>query len=127
MKEEDFKHILRESILEKAPEGLSDQIMDRIAEESVSSVKVIAYSMPGKKLLIFLTLLFSGSIIWAMLSSPSNKSIINTAMDSISFDLPTLTFSEQIFNNLNAYLMMAFLAFLVIEFLALRKKKHSVI
>lgn len=127
MKEEDFKKLLKESILEKAPEGLSDSVMDRIAAENVSKANAKVYSMPGKRLILFLAILFSGSILWALLSSPSNKSRINTILESISFQLPTIEKSEIIFNSINVYLLMAFLAFLFIEFLIFRSRTRSVI
>lgn len=126
MKEEEFKKIIKESIFEKAPEGISDRIMDQIIKENSSKVNAVAYSMPGKRLIIFLSILFSGSILWTLINSPKNNSKLNEVLDSISFTIPAINFNEAIFNSINVYLMVAFLAFLSIEYFALRRKSFKV-
>lgn len=122
MKEEEFKNSLKESLLEKAPDGLTDRIMESIALENSKSKINTASGIQGKSLLIFLFLLFSGTILWSFLSPSKGNGIIQSLHDKISFDLPHFEFNNLIFNNLNTYIILGFFLFLCIDILFIKKR-----
>ena len=121
MKDEEIKRELKKHLMVEAPQGFSDRIMESIAAENLVVKQQRDYVMPGKNLLIILLLFFMGSIVWSFMAGTTSDSKIHSLLDRIS--PPSFEQVNWLFNNLNSYLMLGFLLFLIIEIISVRKDR----
>lgn len=120
MKDEEIKRELEKHLLLEAPPGFSDRIMESILAEKRDVKQHKTYTMPGKNLLIILSLFFIGSIVWSFSIGVHSESKFSLFLDRIV--PPSLDRINWIFNTLNSYLMVGILLFIVIEIISIRKR-----
>lgn len=126
MKDEDLKRVLADALLEEAPTGFTQSLMDKIKEEEAKSKVITTYNLPAKGLLISLSIVFIVSVLWAIFAGSSSQLELDLLSRSIHFELPKLKFNELIYSNVVMYASLGFMAFLYIDYAIFRKRKVNI-
>lgn len=121
MKREVFKEKLKENLIIQAPDGISDKIMNTIQLETEKASLKRHYSMPGKPILLFLSLFFTLSIVWSFLYKGEHSDKLVELIPNFNIHLPNIDSFSWLFNSLNTYLIMGLLIFVILEFFHLKR------
>jgi hypothetical protein len=118
---EEFDQILKKALKEKAPEGFTDKLMDRLVVEQQTQIKFSPVSVPGKKFLFIFLGLFGLAIFSAIYfggSSASGNPILNNfnqLVSQVHFQIgPTV--------KLLAFSMAAIFGFLMLDYIFRTRK-----
>jgi hypothetical protein len=126
MKRDVFKEKLKKNLIIQAPEGMTNKIMDAIEIESKQVSYKSDYSMPGKLILVGLSLFFLFTVIWSFLYRGNQTNSIVERLPKFTIQVPELSSFTWLFTNLNSYLMIGFLLFVVLEFIQFRRNSFRI-
>jgi len=121
MKKEVFKEKLKENLIMQAPDGMTDKIMNTIQLEAEQASLKRHYSMPGKPILLFLSLFFVLSMVWSFFYKGGHSSILEERIQNVNIHLPKMESLSWLFTSLNSYLILGLLIFVIFEFFHLKR------
>lgn len=121
MKRDVFKENLKKNLIIPAPDGMANKIMDAIEIESKQVSYKRDYSMPGKPILVGLSLFFLFTVIWSFLYQGNQTNSIIERLPKFTIQVPEFSSFTWLFTNLNSYLMIGFLLFVILEYIQYRR------
>lgn len=122
MKDEELKNWLKNSMIESAPAGFSDRVMEVISLEANKVSAKTKYTLPGKSLLVLMFLLLAISIVLSFMNPGSDISELSKLKQYLDFDWPQIGFKSLFSNNIVAYVTAAIALFLFLDYLFSEKR-----
>lgn len=123
MKDEELKKWLKNSMVESAPDGFSDRVMEFVSLEASKKLVKSKYSLPGKYLLFVMFFLLLFSIVLSFLNPGSDITELSKLKQYFDFDMPQLGFKSVFNNNIIAYVSAAIAVFLFFDYLFSEKRR----
>ena len=117
MKDEELKNWLKKSMIESAPEGFSDRVMEVISLEANKQALKTKYTLPGKYLLVGMFLLLVMSIVLSYMNPGSDITALSKLKQYLDFDWPQIGFKSLFSNNIVAYVTASIAVFLFLDYL----------
>lgn len=122
MKDEELKNWLKSSMIESAPEGFSDRVMEVISLEANKQAIKSKYTLPGKYLLVVMFLLLVISIVLSFVNPGSDITELSKLRQYLDFDWPQIGFKSLFSNNIVAYVTASIALFLFLDYLFSEKR-----
>ena len=124
MKDKEFKSWIEKSMIERAPEGFTDRLMEAIAIENEKLVKAPSYKLPGKYLLFFMGFILIFSVIASLLAPSKGIGEWNNYRHYFQMDWTKMNLNSLINNPIIIYTIVGLFLFLFLDYLFI-SKKHS--
>ncbi len=123
MSDAELKNWIESTIIEKAPDGFTDRLMEAIAIEDEKSLAKSGYKLPGKYLLIFMALLLVFSIVVSFINPAEGMSEWANYSHYFQLDWSKLKFNGLISNHLITYTTAGLFLFLFLDYQFTSKKR----
>lgn len=122
MSDAELKNWIKSTIIEKAPDGFTDRLMEAIALEDKKTQASSTYKLPGKYLLVIMALLLVFSVIVSILNPGDMGEWVNYSR-YLHFDWSGIKFNGLISNHIITYTAAGLFLFLFLDYLFTSKKR----
>jgi len=123
MSDAELKNWIESTIIEKAPEGFTDRLMEAIALEDKKTLAASTYKLPGKYLLVFMALLLVFSVIVSVFNPGESLGEWANYSRYLQLDWSGIKFNKVVSNHIITYTAAGLFLFLFLDYLFTSKKR----
>jgi len=123
MSDAELKNWIKSTIIEKAPDGFTDRLMEAIAIEDEKSIAKSVYKLPGKHLLFFMGFILVFSIVISFITPAEGISEWGNYSHYFQFDWSKIKLSSLVNNRILAYTSAGLFVFIFLDYLFTSKKR----
>jgi hypothetical protein len=124
MKENEIKKHVIQGMLETTKDDFSDRLMKEIKGEELAKLSMPSTQLPGRNLIIFLVILFTGSLIWLFNSPHLDLIYLNAVTDFLHLDTIHIKVPHIKYSTSSIYIVVGMFLFLWLDILIFSKKSY---